>query len=53
MITTDRSFIQILGMDFGFWLLGSLDRGSQGSPGNLTLSFMCQMSRIADLQIRI
>ena len=36
MITADRGFIQYLGPDFGFWLLGSSDRGSQRSPGNLT-----------------
>ena len=29
MITADRGFIQIMGPDFGFWLLGSSDRGSQ------------------------
>ena len=28
MITLDRSFIQILGPNFGFWLLGSSDRES-------------------------
>ena len=26
MITADRGFIQFLGPDFGFWLLGSSDR---------------------------
>jgi len=41
MITADRGFIQILGPDCGFWLLGSSDRGSQRSPGNLTFSFLC------------
>ena len=35
MITADRGFMQILGPDFGFWLLGSADRGSQPSPGSL------------------
>ena len=29
MITADCGFIQFLGPDFGFWLLGSSDRGSQ------------------------
>ena len=29
MITADRGFIQFLGPDFGFCLLGSSDRGSQ------------------------
>ena len=41
MITADRGIFQILGSDFGFWLLGSSDRGSQRSPGNLTFSFLC------------
>ena len=41
MITADRGFIQIMGPDFGFWLLGSSDRGSQRSPGNLTSSLLC------------
>ena len=46
MITADRGFIQFLGPDFGFCLLGSSDRGSQRSRGNLSLpSFMCRMSR--------
>ena len=36
MLTADRGFIQILGPNFGFWLLGSSDRGSLRSPGNLT-----------------
>ena len=40
MITAARGFIQILGPDFGFWLLGSSDRESQRSPGNLTFSFL-------------
>ena len=39
MTTADRGFIKFLGPDFGFWLLGSLDRGSQRFPGNLTFSF--------------
>ena len=34
MITADRGFIQFLSPDFGFWLLGSSDRGTQRSPGN-------------------
>ena len=41
MITADRGFIQFLGPDFGFWLLGRSDRGSQRSPGNFTLSLLC------------
>ena len=41
MITADRGFIQFWGPDFGFWLLGSLDRGSQRSPGNLIFSLLC------------
>ena len=41
MITVDRGFIQILGPDFGFWLFGSSDRGSQRFRGNLTFSFLC------------
>ena len=41
MVTADCSFIQFLGPDFGFWLLGRSDRGSQRSPGNFTLSLLC------------
>ena len=44
MITADRGFIQFLGPDFGFWLLGRSDRsdrGSQRSRGNLTFSLLC------------
>ena len=43
MITADRGFIQFLGPDFGFWLLGRSDRsdrGSQRSLGNLTFSLL-------------
>ena len=40
-ITVDRGFIQFLGLDFGFWLLRSSDRGSQRSPGNVTFSLLC------------
>ena len=40
MTTADRGFIQFLGLDFGFWLLGSSDRGSQRFPGNLTFSLL-------------
>ena len=29
IITADRGFIQFLGPDSGFWLLGSSDRGSR------------------------
>ena len=41
MITADCGFIQILGPDFGFWLLGSSDRRSQRSPENLTFFLLC------------
>ena len=41
MITADRGFIQILGPDFGFWLLGGSDRGSQRFSANLTFSLLC------------
>ena len=41
MITVDCGFIQFLGPDFGFWLLGRLDQGSQCSLGNLIFSFLC------------
>ena len=41
MITADRGFIQFLGPDFGFWLLGSSDRGSPRCPENLTFSILC------------
>ena len=41
MITTDPGSILFLSPEFGFWLLGSLDRGSQRSPGNLTFSLLC------------
>ena len=45
MITADRGFIQIMGPDFGFWLLGSSDRGSQRRPGSsVSLSYV-PMSR--------
>ena len=45
MITADRSFIQILGPDFGFCLFGSSDRGSQHRPGgSLSISYVL-MSR--------
>ena len=43
MITLDRGFIQFLGPDFGFWLLGRSDlsdRGSQRSRINLTFSLL-------------
>ena len=42
--TADRSFIQLLGPDFGFWLLGKSDRGNRGpqcSRRNLTFSLLC------------
>ena len=41
MITADRGFIQIMGLDFGVWLFESSDRGSQRRPGKLTFSFSC------------
>ena len=37
MITADRSFIQIMGPDFGFWLFGSSDRGSQFKADRLQM----------------
>ena len=40
MVTADRGFIQIMGPDFGFWLFGNSDRGSQRSRGNLTFSLL-------------
>ena len=41
MTTADCGFIQILGPNFGFSLLGSSDRGSPGCPRNLTFSLSC------------
>ena len=41
LMTANPGFIQFLGQDFGFWLLGSPDRGSQRSPGNVTFSLLC------------
>ena len=44
MIPADRGFIQFLGPDFGFWLLGRSDRSDrrfQCSRGNLTFSLLC------------
>ena len=38
MITADCGFTQFLGPEFGFWLLGSSDRGSQSSHGSLITS---------------
>ena len=32
MTTADCGFIQFFGSDFGFWLLGSSDRGSRRFP---------------------
>ena len=49
MITAGRGFIQFLGPDFGFWLLGRSDRSDRGSstfPRKSHFhSFMCRMSR--------
>ena len=49
MITADRGFIEFLGPDFGFWLLGRSDRSDRGSstfPRKSHFhSFMCRMSR--------
>ena len=50
MITADRGFIQFLGPDFGFWLLGRSDRivviVDLHVPEEISLSlFMCAMSR--------
>ena len=45
MTTADRGFIQIMGLDFGFLLFGSSDRGSQRAPeSSLSLSYV-PMSR--------
>ena len=44
MITADRGFIQFLGPDFRFWLLGRSDRGNRGSQRsrrNFTFSLLC------------
>ena len=44
MITADRGFIQFLGPDFRFWLLGRSDRsdhGPQRSRGNPTFTLLC------------
>ena len=53
MTTADRRFIQFLDPDFGFWLLGSSDRGSQRSPGNLTLSLLCAGCQAVEKMTRI
>ena len=50
MITADRGFIQFLGPDFGFWLLGRSDRivviVNLHIPEEISLSlFMCAMLR--------
>ena len=52
MITADRSFIQFLGPDFGFWLLGRSDRGFQRSPGNFTLSHLCAVCHAVEKMTR-
>ena len=41
MIIINRSFVQFLSLEFGFWLLGSSDRGSQRFLRNLTFSLLC------------
>ena len=40
MITADCGLTQVWGLDFGFWLLGSSDRGFQRSPRNVTFSLI-------------
>ena len=40
-IRADRGVIYCLDPDFGFWLLGSSDRGSHRSPGHLTFFLLC------------
>ena len=49
MITADRGFIQFLGPDFGFWLLGSSDRGSPRCPENLTFSILLSIYYLSAL----
>ena len=51
-ITADRGFIQFLGPDFGFWLLGSSDRGCQRSPRHLTFSLLCVGCHAVDKMTR-
>ena len=48
MITADRGFIQFLSPDFGFWLLGSSDRGSPRCSENLTFSLLCSGCHAVD-----
>ena len=45
MITADRDFIQILGPDFGVWLFGSSERGSQRLESSLSLSYVLMSRR--------
>ena len=52
MITADRGFIQFLGPDFGFWLLGSSDRGSPRCPENLTFSILCAVCHAVEKMAR-
>ena len=52
MITADRSFIQFLCPDFGFWLLGCSDRGTQRSPGNFAFSVLCVGCRAVEKMTR-
>ena len=50
MIRADRGFIQFLGPDFGFWLLGRSDRNDRGSQRSRG-TFMCRMSRSGESDI--
>ena len=52
MTTADCGFIQILGPNFGFWLLGSSDRGSPGWPRNLTFSLLCARCHAVETMTR-
>ena len=48
----DCGFIKFLGLDFGFWLLGSSDRGSPGCPKNLTFSLLCAGCHVVEKMTR-
>ena len=52
MITADCGFIQFLGPDFGFWLLGRSDGGSQCSPGNFAFSLLCAGCHVVEKMTR-